>query len=472
MTERRRPAKPQKKAVGSVSGRVAMRRSTPAPAADGLWMTPPRGSLARVQALVFQMEQFQWWSADRLLAQQLRQLQALIDHAAKTVPYYADSLRDLAGQKAGPLTMEAVRALPILTRTDIQDAGGALVTGALPPGHGPMFDNQTSGSTGRPLVVKATAVTGLFYQAMSLRYHAWHRRDLGLKNVTLEAMKPDVNVKRGRGWAGRTASGPGLRFNHALPAARLLDMVIDEDPDYLQVHPSTLREMIRVSEETGKMPKRLREVRTASEVLDPDVRLMCERLWGVPVADNYSAQEFSIIALQCPEHPNLHVQSENVLVEVLDGAGAPCAPGHTGRLVITALNNFASPLIRYENGDFAEVGPPCPCGRGLPVLSRIAGRQRNLAVLPNGDRVTPILATGSPLMELPVRQYQYVQKSLREIEVRLVVTRPLTGDEEARIADFLARSLRHPFACRFVYVDEIPRLAGGKYEVFRCEVAE
>ena len=75
-------------------------------------------------------------------------------------------------------------------------------------------------------------------------------------------------------------------------------------------------------------------------------------------------------------------------------------------------------------------------------------------------------------MELPVRQYQYVQKSLEEIEVRLVVGRPLTGDEEARIADFLAHSLRHPFACRFVYVDEIPRLAGGKYEVFRCEVAE
>ena len=471
MTGGRRPGKP-KKGLGSVSGRVDIRRPGPPPAAADLWMTPPRGSEARIQGLVFQMEQFQWWPPERLRTQQLRQLQALIDHAAKTVPYYEETLRNLAGLKPGRLSMEAVRGLPILTRTDIQEAGRALITRALPPEHGPMADSRTTGSTGQPVVVKATALTSLFYQALSLRYHAWHRRDLSLKNVTLKAMKPDMDVERLGGWAGSAITGPAFQFNHALPAARLLDMVVDEDPDYLQMHPSTLRAMIEVSEETGNKPKRLREVRTVSEVLDPEVRLMCERTWGVPIADNYSAQEFSIIALQCPAHPHLHVQSENVLVEVLDGAGQSCAPGQTGRLVITALNNFASPLIRYENGDFAQVGPPCPCGRSLPVLSRIAGRERNLAVLPNGDRVTPVLDVGSPLMDLPVRQYQYVQKSLEEIEVRLVVARPLTGDEEARIADFLARSLRHPFACRFVYVDEIPRLASGKYEVFRCEVAE
>jgi phenylacetate-coenzyme A ligase PaaK-like adenylate-forming protein len=61
-------------------------------------------------------------------------------------------------------------------------------------------------------------------------------------------------------------------------------------------------------------------------------------------------------------------------VEVLDEEGRPCAPGETGRVVATSLNNFAMPLIRYETGDTAEVGAPCPCGRGLPVLTRIMGR--------------------------------------------------------------------------------------------------
>ena len=39
-------------------------------------------------------------------------------------------------------------------------------------------------------------------------------------------------------------------------------------------------------------------------------------------------------------------------------------------MVITDLHNFATPLIRYELGDYAEVGTPCPTGRGLPVLNR------------------------------------------------------------------------------------------------------
>ena len=472
MTGGRRTGK-AKEGVGSISVRVTLRgRRKTSAAADGLWMTPPRGARARVQGLVFQMEQFQWWSAERLLAQQLRQLQALIDDAAKTVPYYEEILGDLAGLKAGRLSMDAVRALPILTRAHIQEAGAALITRALPPGHGPMVDNPTSGSTGRPLVVKATAVTHMFHRALGLRYHAWHRRDLSLKNISFKTVKKGKQVRRSRGWAMGFGDGANVVVDKTMPISALFDVLMTENPDYIQIQPSTLQGLVLYSVAQGRKPDRLREARTYAEGLEPGLRTICEEKWGISVADNYSAQEFSIIALQCPEHSNLHVQSENVLVEVLDGAGEPCAPGQTGRLVITALNNFASPLIRYENGDFAEVGPPCPCGRGLPVLSRVAGRQCSLALLPNGDRITPVLATGSPLLEAPIRQYQCVQKSLQEIEVRLVLERPLTGDEEARIADFLARSLRHPFACRFVTVDEIPRLASGKYEVFRCEVAE
>src|SRR6185295_14515719 len=99
--------------------------------------------------------------------------------------------------------------------------------------------------------------------------------------------------------------------------------------------------------------------------------------WGVGVVDVYSSEECGQIALQCPEHEQYHVQSESVLVEVLDDEGRPCAPGTIGRVVLTTLQNFAMPLIRYDIGDFAEPGPACPCGRALPVLTRIVGRVRN-----------------------------------------------------------------------------------------------
>jgi phenylacetate-CoA ligase len=104
------------------------------------------------------------------------------------------------------------------------------------------------------------------------------------------------------------------------------------------------------------------------------------------MVDMYTCQEAGYLALQCPDHPHYHVQSENVLLEVVDDQGLPCAPGEVGRVLVTSLNNFATPLIRYEIGDYAEVGAACSCGRGLPVLKRIMGRYRNLLTLPDGTR--------------------------------------------------------------------------------------
>ena len=77
----------------------------------------------------------------------------------------------------------------------------------------------------------------------------------------------------------------------------------------------------------------------------------------------YSSQEVGYIALQCPENESYHIQAENVLVEILDDDGLPCEPGEVGRVVVTALHNLATPLLRYDIGDYAEVGSPCSCGR-------------------------------------------------------------------------------------------------------------
>jgi phenylacetate-CoA ligase len=188
------------------------------------------------------------------------------------------------------------------------------------------------------------------------------------------------------------------------------------------------------------------------------------------MTDIYSAQEVGIIAVQCPEHPTYHVQSESVLVEILDADGAPCRPGETGRIVVTDLMNFASPLIRYEIGDYAEVGEACPCGRGLPVLNRILGRSRNMLRLPSGDRLWPRYHVSRLTPIAPIRQVQLVQVSLQEIHVNLVVARPVTADEENALSESIGASLGHRFRLVFNYLDEIPRSPNGKFEDFRCDL--
>ena len=56
--------------------------------------------------------------------------------------------------------------------------------------------------------------------------------------------------------------------------------------------------------------------------------------------------------------------AENLIVEIVDDKGAPCASGEIGRVIVTDLHNFATPLMRYDIGDYAEVAAPCLCGGG------------------------------------------------------------------------------------------------------------
>ena len=139
--------------------------------------------------------------------------------------------------------------------------------------------------------------------------------------------------------------------------------------------------------------------------------------------------------------------------------------------MVTPLHNFATPLIRYANGDYAEVGEPCDCGRGLPVLKRILGRVRNMLTLPDGRRIWPRLSETRYEEVAPIRQFQFVQKSRSRLEARLVADRPLTAAEEEQTRRPRPRPYRPPgFELAFCYHDRIARSAGGKFEDFRSEI--
>jgi len=161
-----------------------------------------------------------------------------------------------------------------------------------------------------------------------------------------------------------------------------------------------------------------------------------------------------------------------VLVEILNDENEACAPGEVGRVVVTPLRNFAMPLLRYEIGDYAEMGEPCACGRGLPVLRRVLGRQRNMIVAPDGQRYWPFFGATGFRQIAPLTQYQFVQTRHDAIEGRLVIERPLTPPEQEALRARIQATLPYPFQIEFVFVTEIARNPGGKYEDFVSLVGE
>ena len=208
------------------------------------------------------------------------------------------------------------------------------------------------------------------------------------------------------------------------------------------------------------------------EVLTPTQRADCERTFGMAPRDSYSASEVSLIAIECPDAPGrYHVQSESVLLEILDADEKPCAVGVPGRVVVTDLHNLATPMIRYEIGDIAEWGKPCACGRGLPVLRRIVGRTLSLLRLPDGDTLVPDIERQELHRIAPIRQAQVIQRSLDAMEVRLAVDRALTNDELTEVRRAILHGLHdRDFVLSFAFMDEIPRSQAGKFEAFRCEI--
>ena len=206
------------------------------------------------------------------------------------------------------------------------------------------------------------------------------------------------------------------------------------------------------------------------EILDASLRDLCRRAWGVAVTDAYSSQEVSMIALQAPGGDHYLIQDETVFLEVIDKQGYPTPPGAIGRVVVTDLHNFAMPLIRYEIGDYAEVGPPSPCGRGLGVLTRILGRSRNMLRLPDGSQVWPVFSTAMSEALPALRQVQLVQRNRERVTAVMVVARPLTPAEEAAARAILGRAVRDQLAVDLEYVSSIARSTAGKFEEVRCEI--
>ncbi len=416
------------------------------------------------------MDHSQWWPAEKILVTQLGQAETLLDHAIRTVPHYRDRIGVLKGVKPGGLTSELWANIPILTRSDIQEIGDDLFSRATPKDHGRLRSVKTSGSTGRPITVKATDVTGLFFAALNLRNHLWQGRDFTGKVACIRNLnKKQADIaKSGQfvQWVDGYKSGPMTLFSINRPIAEQMDWLIRQKADYLLTFPSNLMALLRHSTDTGVTPDTLRQVATMSETLDSAVRQACRTIWDVSVSDVYSAEEAGIIAIQCPGFDHYHVQAESLIVEILDDDNRACPAGDIGRIVVTNLHNFASPLIRYDIGDYAELGETCPCGRGLPVLKRIIGRSRNMLVLPNGGKIWPSFPEAQMMPIAPIRQFQIVQHSLEKVSAKFAVSRALTSDEELNLKEFLIGCLHHSFELDINYVDEIPRSPSGKYEDF------
>ena len=439
-----------------------------------VWPAVPSQTAAALLAQLFQLEHTQWLSADQLAQRQLLQLGQLAAHAHRHSPFY-HQLFDRCGIGAKELrSREELGSVPLLTRQALVEQAESIHCTEVPQAHGPAQSVQTSGSTGEIVEVRRTALNQLMWRALTMRDHLWHQRDFSQSAAFVRANtrpQDDDAIARKEGWGVPVTllfeTGPAYRQPLSLSVSEQAAWLLRRNPRYLLTYPTNLSALLDEFDRLGEFPSALKEVRTIGETFSPALEARCREVFALDAVDVYSAQEVGAIALQCPVSGLYHVQSESLIVEVLSEDGSACNEGQIGRVVITDLHSFATPIIRYEIRDYAEVGGACPCGRGLPTLKRVLGRRRNMVTLPDGSRHWPTVGFHAFRDIAPIRQYQAIQHSLQSVEMKLVVGAPLTRKQEELLRTVIQEALGYSFDLTFSYHDvELPKTRGGKFEEF------
>ena len=409
----------------------------------------------------------QWLPPEKLLGYQARLLEDIARHAYTFVPFYRERLAPLFRQQA--CNLAAWREVPIVTRADIEAHGSAMRALAVPLTAARETDGRTSGTTGPALDFAQSELVGLTTACLVERMLEAHKFDHSGHMARIRpAPAGSADYPDGREDQGWNLSHPHSRWSklgiHA-SVEEQLEWLVRRAPRYLNTRPSTAAALARHALATGRSLA-LERISTIGEVLEPDALDDIRRAFGCDVADNYGMNEAGYLGFQCPEGGGYHVSAEAVLIELLDDDGNPAAEGALGRIIISSFYNFAMPFLRYETGDFAVAAAgPCPCGRTLPRLQTIMGRQRDIFTLPDGSQYATRRWRAAFMEALQAKQMQFIQSAPDAIEIRYVPKLPAGEPPDASVVERLGHSIIHASVlCTAVAVPEIPRSPSGKFQ--------
>jgi phenylacetate-CoA ligase len=222
--------------------------------------------------------------------------------------------------------------------------------------------------------------------------------------------------------------------------------------------------------------KRLNDIKfqavySTGEILYPHQRRRIEETFGCKVFGRYATLEVGGIACECEEHTGMHISVENCYVEILRD-GKPVEDGQPGEIVITNLNNYGFPFIRYRLADVVQRrNQECLCGRQSPMLENIQGRTVDVFRTVNGGAVWGDLE-GTVFQVEGIKQSQVIQKAVDLILIRIVKDETFQDAQLAKIERIVKKMMGDATRVQFEFPDHIPMHKSGKYRYSYSELSE
>lgn len=439
-----------------------------------------------------QERMYRRWSSEQLKAAQWKKFKRLLGFAYERIPLYRDKFSQAGITPQRIRKPEDLLQIPVLTKDEIRQNFPDRLVEANRRFH-PDQMGQTSGSTAESLhfLRPDTGWRRRTYYCLLLRTG-------GIANI-LTAILTTPHCTADSCSLQEEQSAHGLRISKyqkirflrhldplvTLPSSKdilcapsrymekLLGVISYLAPCMVYADPVYLGSLALYLKKTRKPVPKVRCIVTSFELLTGSLRDRLRDVFGCDVYTQYGASEVTDIANEC-EHHRLHVREKIVMVEAIRD-GVPAQPGEIGRAVVTDLENYSMPLIRYDIGDLIEVGKgPCPCGRNNDVIERVHGRARDV-IMPvgadNGGALTPLQVDQVFRGLGGIAAYRLVQRSGNQYDIA-VMRDGLPEDFDRRALEGRCRAMFGQGShFNVTFVDEIKPERSGKYRFVYSQVS-
>lgn len=412
-----------------------------------------------------ELKSSQWLPRGKVIAIQQERLRLLLHHAYENIPFYRERFEGVGIHAADLDDPSVISSIPLLTKKEINENRDHMIDRNKTGGR--LIPNSTSGSTGEALYFFTDMRSSACRRAVVIRNQEWIGVKLGDRRVSLWGAAMDIKkLQNIRGRIHRWFNNYIILSSYELSPRSLkeyIDRLNHFRPVLLISYPGPLTELAKFMMENDLRVPSIQAIISSAETLYPWQREISERAFSCPVYNRYGCREFGDIAHECEHREGLHINADRVYLEILDDELYPCEPGRPGEIVITDLDNYGMPFIRYRIGDRGTLSTrACSCGRGLPLLQGIEGRTLDVVRTPNGNALGGTFWTLLFRSRPGIKAFQVIQEDMRGIIVLYVRD---TSAHDVPL-DYFKKKIRgkcgEDFKVDFQEVKQIKKTTSGK----------
>ncbi|KAA0890512.1 phenylacetate--CoA ligase family protein [Oryzomonas rubra] len=399
-------------------------------------------------------KQSQWWGRQDLKKYQDQRLLETIQIAYNEVPFYKE-LYDESGVDIRNITRtEDLTLLPIVSKDQLRNNYPDKCV--RDSGHS-WSEFCTSGSSGSPFAVRVDSNTMSQARALMLlraNYSGW---EIGNPFLQTGMTLHRGIVKKVKDLLMRVEYVSAFNLSDRI-LDNYLQLIEDKRINYVMGYAGSLFCLAERAEQKG-FNREMKGLVSWGDNLYKHYRTKIEKVFHCGVTDTYGCGEGIQIAAQCGMNDNAyHIFMPHVALEIVDDDGFPVKSGELGNVLLTRLDAGAMPLIRYKVGDIGRKSSAetCCCGRGLEMLTKIEGRDTDVVLTPNGNRLIVHFFTGIFEYYQSIDTFRIIQDKLGEITVQIVPRSNFNSEISERLIKEIKNKGDSDLQINLEFVEEIP----------------